>query len=771
MASSSVIHKKPPTPSPPPTRRTRVFKFTFLLVSILLLIYQDNSSLTALDTLASPSPSRRASSSPQQQQQSTSQQPLLSGMYACSVPDSPIPSTWPPCTDAEGWELEQEVQAQWRKERGQGGGACAATGNMHGPSSRLQWPTQEGGLLPAPHQCLSLGTRHTLVITAVNASGAPLCTGGSFLEAHLHSPRLRYRPRVKDLGNGTYLLEALLPDDPLLYKEAVTLKVVQLYTAFGGFTLNGDWFYNRPDDTVLEIQLTLTPPGECRGSSAGRAEGSTAGSSSSSSGSPAILPLPTIPCSSLPFTSEPFWEGHWVRLDEAPHIPPYPGGRGPSLSTCPPGLCSGDPSTTLWSRWVYRLNHCHFHLFSPAAARGCLNGTNLWGSGDSNWVDSQRNLLAHTLGLDVEGWLIPDDFVIHGKSNDMRGGRDPPRVANAPGAVGLVRGVWSGDYVAWADLSPPQGTDTVGGGSWTLGIARPMGGEEAFGTGTAQALAHSQHQHHHHDNLTFRFGGIYNGAPDDEGRNFGLACVYHGGWKGRHYGRWSGHRARLEKGEAGRGVEGAPTLMVINSGLHDGLRFALHPFCLKDYLLVASDMVDFWDMLRNSSATYPTTPSKEKEKEGGKEKEKEKEEPCLPRTIWKHTVAPAGPARELKANPHKMEHFNRLMVGELVGRQVAKEKNSRGGAAGTPLATRRPRHHPSCPLPFQSPARESRWEFLDTYDMTFPFHYDNEFTDGGHYGRWNCPGRRHDRCDGVDLMVLQVLLNGMCTPEEASGWV
>ena len=214
-------------------------------------------------------------------------------MYACSVPDSPIPSTWPPCTDAEGWELEQEVQAQWKKERGQGGGVCAATGNMHGPSSRLQWPTQEGGLLPAPYQCLSLGTRHTLVITAVNASGAPLCTGGSFLEAHLHSPRLRYRPRVKDLGNGTYLLEALLPDDPLLYREPVTLKVVQLYTAFGGFTLNGDWFYNRPDDAVLEIQLTLTPPGECRGgSSAGRAEGSTAGSSSSL---PAILPLPTTP--------------------------------------------------------------------------------------------------------------------------------------------------------------------------------------------------------------------------------------------------------------------------------------------------------------------------------------------------------------------------------------------------------------------------------------------------------------------------------------------
>jgi hypothetical protein len=81
----------------------------------------------------------------------------------------------------------------------------------------------------------------------------------------------------------------------------------------------------------------------------------------------------------------------------------------------------------------------------------------------------------------------------------------------------------------------------------------------------------------------------------------------------------------------------------------------------------------------------------------------EEEEPCLPRTIWKHTVAPAGPARELKANPHKMEHFNRLMVGELVGRRQASKVQGRSSSASA--SAQRTRRQPWFIYPPPAPPR------------------------------------------------------------------
>jgi len=49
------------------------------------------------------------------------------------------------------------------------------------------------------------------------------------------------------------------------------------------------------------------------------------------------------------------------------------------------------------------------------------------------------------------------------------------------------------------------------------------------------------------------------------------------------------------------------------------------------------------------------------------------------------------------------------------------------------------------------------WGFLDAFDMTFPWHFDDNVSDGGHYGRHFKPG-----ADNVDKMLLQTLLNGLC---------
>ena len=53
--------------------------------------------------------------------------------------------------------------------------------------------------------------------------------------------------------------------------------------------------------------------------------------------------------------------------------------------------------------------------------------------------------------------------------------------------------------------------------------------------------------------------------------------------------------------------------------------------------------------------------------------------------------------------------------------------------------------------------------FADWYDMTYAFHWDNEFSDGGHYGRppWYYTAG-HAARHFVDDMLVQVYLNFMC---------
>jgi hypothetical protein len=95
--------------------------------------------------------------------------------------------------------------------------------------------------------CYALGVKHTITLRTANADAAcppPSaggCRGGDYLEALLQSPRLRYRPRTTDFGNGTYTLDILLPDDELLAEEQVTLSVHHLFRAHAGLAYYPDW--------------------------------------------------------------------------------------------------------------------------------------------------------------------------------------------------------------------------------------------------------------------------------------------------------------------------------------------------------------------------------------------------------------------------------------------------------------------------------------------------------------------------------------------------
>ncbi|CAM6097088.1 unnamed protein product [Calypogeia fissa] len=147
-----------------------------------------------------------------------------------------------------------------------------------------------------------------------------------------------------------------------------------------------------------------------------------------------------------------------------------------------------------------------------------------------------------------------------------------------------------------------------------------------------------------------------------------------------------------------------PDAIVMNSGLHDAHAFPT----IEEYVEAADSVIDFWTRI------YDGLPADRR-----------------PRLIWRATVAPAGIGRDMSANPMKMEMFNQVMAERLQ------------------------RVHDRLPV-----------MFVDAFDLTFPFHYDNQFSDGGHYGRapgvnlW--PWHRKPHWYFVDIMLGHILLNAIC---------
>jgi hypothetical protein len=147
-----------------------------------------------------------------------------------------------------------------------------------------------------------------------------------------------------------------------------------------------------------------------------------------------------------------------------------------------------------------------------------------------------------------------------------------------------------------------------------------------------------------------------------------------------------------------------PDTIFMNSGLHDGEQF----LTIEDYIKSVDFAIDWWIKL------YTQIPADRR-----------------PTLVWRTTIAPAGIARKMQSNPTKMEVYNQVMVEKL------KEVSN------------------------QLPVR-----FVDGFDMTFPFHYNNDFSDGGHYGR--APGANLAPWYGaphwyfVDVMLAHIFLNAVC---------
>lgn len=149
----------------------------------------------------------------------------------------------------------------------------------------------------------------------------------------------------------------------------------------------------------------------------------------------------------------------------------------------------------------------------------------------------------------------------------------------------------------------------------------------------------------------------------------------------------------------------APDIVILNSGLHDGCYWT----SVRAYVQAAEYAAQFW---------------------AGVMAEVRSRGHAVPRMFYRTTIATGGYARDLAFNPSKMEAFNGVLV----------EKLRRHGVLTGGL--------------------------IDNFDMTFPWHYDNRYNDGVHYGRAPAKLLWRDGKVGhqyfVDLMLGHVLLNAIC---------
>ncbi|XP_078441679.1 cytochrome P450 family protein [Wolffia australiana] len=507
--------------------------------------------------------------------------PLLFLSFSDGVWNPPAAS--PPNAAAEWIRAQPEsnftatLVSRWQAA---GGEACGggATGNV-------SIPGLDGGGAAVP---LAAGPVLEFAVFSVDELGRRRCAGGDYFEADLTGPRWKARPAVADHGDGSYTLRLQVHPD---FAGEYNLTLVLLFRSFQGLRLSTQRFAlrRRLRRIPLLLRAAAQPP-----------------------------PPPLRRCGPNDFRRRRAWSGRWTRHGGADGCEPGPDGRYrclPPAAPCPPPWCGGGALAALESNgWVYSA-HCAFSVYSPAAAWRCLRGRWLFFWGDSNHVDTIRNLLTFALAAPPEAAAVRRRF--------------DRRFAN-----------------------PGNATEWV------------------------------------------RITSVFNGHWNESGNYEGLASLRHPGFRAL---------TRRYFDEPG----GAPDVVVLNSGLHDGVFWR----SLRGYVAAAEDAAGFWaDILSGLRARPGPGPG--------------------PAVFYRTTVAVGGYARALSFNPQKMEAFNGVMVEKLSDHGVLT-----GGV-------------------------------IDHFDMTFPWHWDTRCSDGLHYGRPPSQTRWRDGLVGhhyfVDLMLVHVILAAVC---------
>ncbi|XP_042501225.1 uncharacterized protein LOC122079031 [Macadamia integrifolia] len=216
---------------------------------------------------------------------------------------------------------------------------------------------------------LSAGEIHRFVIQAVDGRGNPRCLGGDYFETDLSGELWKSRPPLKDHGNGSYSIYLQVHPD---FSGEYNLTVVLLFRHFEGLKFS-------PERFAYQRELRRIPIRFFR--------------------SNAQLPELQI-CEKSDFAKD-VWSGRWTRLAKNEDCEISSDGRYRCLKPdfpCQKPWCEGSLSSLESNGWVYS-SHCSFRLFSANLAWECLQNRWIFFWGDSNHVDTIRNLLNFILDL------------------------------------------------------------------------------------------------------------------------------------------------------------------------------------------------------------------------------------------------------------------------------------------------------------------------------------------------------------------------------------
>ncbi|KAF3326164.1 hypothetical protein FCM35_KLT09244 [Carex littledalei] len=209
----------------------------------------------------------------------------------------------------------------------------------------------------------------TLTFHALDESGKRQCIGGDYFETDLSSPSWKSRPPVTDHGNGTYSIHLQVGTG---FTGEFNFTITLLFRSFLGLKHSPERFKFRKELRNIPVRFAQS-----------------------------IVVLPKLGiCKSDDFSRE-VWSGRWTRHTESRDCKIDEQGRyrclGPDFPCMQP-WCHGPLGSLESNGWVYSA-HCSFRIFTQEMAWQCLDKKWLFFWGDSNHVDTIRNLLNFVLGL------------------------------------------------------------------------------------------------------------------------------------------------------------------------------------------------------------------------------------------------------------------------------------------------------------------------------------------------------------------------------------
>ncbi|XP_050373926.1 uncharacterized protein LOC126791511 [Argentina anserina] len=216
---------------------------------------------------------------------------------------------------------------------------------------------------------LSAGEVYEFGFQALDETKQPRCLGGDYFETDLSGESWKSRPVVKDFGNGSYSVSLQVHPD---FMGDYNLTIILLFRHFEGLKFS-------PSRFAFDRELRRIPIRFYKGS--------------------AQIPELQV-CKESDFGRD-VWTGRWTRHGKNDECEISHDGRYRCLSPsfpCQSPWCDGSLGALESNGWVYS-THCSFRLFSADSAWKCLNNRWLFFWGDSNHVDSIRNILNFILDM------------------------------------------------------------------------------------------------------------------------------------------------------------------------------------------------------------------------------------------------------------------------------------------------------------------------------------------------------------------------------------